>query len=198
MSRYLAVALPLLLTACGASAQPVSGQYGPLLISVADGRISAVFVDAVGGSGPGGAPQFLCATLLDGQAAGDSAALRAWLPDDPERISGELHAGGETIVLRLDENPPGCAMASSLTGEGQRLLRTSAHPDWIGAGLVTAERAVLHPEPQATSGRRTPYLVAWNAVAIIAERGAWVQVEYVGGKQPVRGWLRRSDLAVAG
>lgn len=191
-------ALPLLLLACQADAQqPVSGQYGPLLIAAAEGRVHGVFVEAIGGAGPGGAPQFLCATLLDGKVTGDSVAVQAWLPDDPERISGELAIAGDSVTLRLDENPPGCAMASNLAGEGQRLPRTATHADWIAVGLVTAERAILHRQPAATDGARTPYLVEWDAVAIIEQQGDWVQVEYVGGTRPVRGWLNRAELAVA-
>lgn len=197
MLKHLALSVPLALAACHASAQPTSGRYGPLLIAVADGRVAGVFVDAAGGTGPGDAPQFLCATLLAGPIAGNSAAVQAWLPDDPELISGDLLVRDDAAVLRLEENPPGCAMASSLIGKGQRLHRTSAHPDWIGVALVTADRAILHPEPRAAGERRTPYLVTWDAVGIVENRGEWVLVEYVGGGRPTRGWLRRSDLAMA-
>ncbi len=61
------------------------------------------------------------------------------------------------------------------------LLFDEPHPDWIGAGLVTAERAILHPEPAEAAGRKRPYLVAFDPVAVLARRPGWVRVAYLDG-----------------
>jgi hypothetical protein len=135
--------------------------------------------------------------LLDGRVSGDGAEVEAWLPDDPERISGTLQTTASDAVLRLDENPPGCAMAANMTGEGQRWPLDEARPDWIGAGLVIVDRAVLYPEPAADAARRRPYLIEWDAVAVLERRDGWAHVEFVDADTPARGWLRLSELALA-
>jgi hypothetical protein len=73
-------------------------------------------------------------------------------------------------------------------------LLSARGKNWIGVGMVSADRAVLRPTPAATS-RRTPYLVHFDPMVILQRQRAWVQLTSLGGKTPVTGWLQKSDRA---
>ncbi len=196
MKQTIAVAA-ILAAATVAHAEPVSGWYGGILLVVDDGRLSGVVSDMARDHATDHAPHFMCRTLVGGRVDGVGAQVEAWLPDDPARIPGTLRMEGPDVRVRLDENPPGCAMVSNMIGEGQRWRLEEARPDWIGVGLVTAERTVLHRSPAEEAGRERPYLVEWDAVAVLERREDWVHVEYVESDTPARGWVKPSDLALA-
>ncbi|MCO6393042.1 hypothetical protein GTW25_18640 [Aliihoeflea aestuarii] len=196
MKRFALIA-GLLLASAAAHAQPVSGWYGPLLLVTDGDRLSGVVADMARGNGTEDAPQFLCVSFIKGRFNGGVADIEAWLPDDSERIAGTLRMEEADIRVQLSDNPPGCAMISSMNGEGQRWWLEEAHPDWIGVGLVAAERAVLYPEPTEDADRERPYLIEWQAVAVLQQRESWVQVEYVAVEPAIRGWVKSSDLALA-
>ncbi|MHB2263868.1 hypothetical protein [Aliihoeflea sp. PC F10.4] len=197
MKRSLVLAVAMAITTISHAA-PVSGRYGPTLLVVDGKHLSGVIGDTARGNGTDEAPQFMCRALVTGRFDGDVAELVAWLPDDPQRIAGTLTRDGADIHVRLDENPPGCGMVSNMTGDGQRWWLEEARPDWIAVGIVTTERAILHSEPTEDTERERPYLVEWDVVAVLEQRGDWARVEYVQSDPLARGWIKVSDLALAG
>ena len=82
---------------------------------------------------------------------------------------------------------------SDMTHADFTLSRIQAGNDWVGVALVQSHRAILHAAPAADT-RHVPYLVAFDAVAVLARQPGWVQVRYLGNDKPVTGWLRASDL----
>lgn len=191
----------LLLAAVGPSSasQPLSGSYGPLALAVgSDGSVHGVFAERRVGNGTPEAPQFGCLFLLEGRMEGGSARVVTWFPGDAERIGGELRLGVEPS-LRLEENHGGCLMTTGdMRDEPYDLLLDEERNDWIGAGLVTAERAVLRPEPVDAPGRTRPYLVRFDPVAVLARQPGWVRVEYLEAADGrVTGWLREDDVALS-
>ncbi|ALN75013.1 hypothetical protein [Aureimonas sp. AU20] len=195
---FLGLVLLLLVSVVPSSAsQSQSGRYGPLALIVRDdGMIHGVFAEQRVGNGTLDAPQFGCLFLLEGRTEGERARVDTWFPGEVEHIRGELRLGAAPS-LRLEENHGGCLMASGdMKDAPYELHLDERRADWIGAGLVTAERAILHPEPIDAPGRKRPYLVQFDPVAVLSQRPGWVRVEYLaaaGG--PVTGWLRDADVA---
>ncbi|RIY01428.1 hypothetical protein D3218_08725 [Aureimonas flava] len=182
----------------GAS-KPLSGSYGPLALAVGDdGSVHGVFAERRVGNGSVDAPQFSCLFLLEGRLEGDSADVDTWVPGEVDRIGGELRLGAEP-TLRLEENHGGCLMTTGdMRDAPYDLLLDEPRADWIGAGLVTAERAILRPSPSDAPGSRRPYLVRFDPVAVLARRPGWIHVEYLeaaGGR--VTGWLREADVTLS-
>ncbi|WP_182422388.1 hypothetical protein [Aureimonas sp. ME7] len=181
------------------ASQPMSGSYGPLALVVGDdGSVHGVFAERQIGNGTPEAPQFDCLFLLVGHVEGDRADVVTWFPGKAERIGGELHLGAEPS-LRLAENHGGCLMTTGdMKGAPYDLLLDERREDWIGAGLVAAERAILHPSPTNAPGRSRPYLVRFDPVAVLAQRPGWIHVEYLEATdRPVTGWLREADVVLS-
>ncbi len=190
----------LLLASVPSSASPMlSGSYGPLALIVGeDGAVNGVFAERRVGNGTPEAPQFGCLFLLEGRLEGGEADVVTWFPGEAERIRGELRLGAEPN-LQLEKNHGGCLMASGdMRDAPYDLLLDERRDDWIGAGLVTAGRAILHPSPPAAPGRRRPYLVRFDPVAVLARRPGWIHVEYLEAADGrVTGWLREADVTLS-
>ncbi len=78
------------------------------------------------------------------------------------------------------------------------LVLDEPRAEWIGAGLVTAERAVLRGKPDGRSRLTRPYLTKFDAIAILERRPGWVRAQYLGANRgTVSGWLRESEVAVS-
>lgn len=174
----------------------VSGRYGPLAITVVHDRVHGVFAEQRIGNGNEDSPQFSCLFLIEGQLDHGQAKVTTWFPGEPERIAGTLMLGRDSS-LRLDENHGGCLMTTGdMKDAPYTLSLDEPRADWIGAGLVTAKRAVLRSSPSARSPRTRPYLVKFDAIAVLEQRPGWVRVEYLGSEdRPVRGWLQDSEVA---
>ena len=200
--RLSFLSLGALLLACVAptsASQPLSGSYGPLALAISDdGLVQGVFAERRVGNGTPEAPQFGCLFLLGGHLEDGRADVVTWLPGEAERIGGELRLG-EKPSLQLLENHGGCLMTTGdMRDAPYDLLLDERRDDWIGAGLVTAHRAILHPSPTDAPGRRRPYLVRFDPVAVLARRPGWIHVEYleaVDGR--VTGWLRETDVSLS-
>jgi hypothetical protein len=133
----LALAFPSL------SCATASGQYGPLAIVVLDDRVHRVFAEGRVGNGSQDSPQFSCLFLLEGRLDRNLARVTTWFPGEPERIGGTLLLGKDA-GLQLEENHGGCLMTSGdMKAAPYTLSLDEPREDWIGAGLVTAKRAVL-------------------------------------------------------
>ncbi len=196
-SSLLIAALLWASVAPSAASRTLSGRYGPLALAVAaDGSVHGVFAERRIGNGTPDTPQFGCLFLLDGRLQGETAIVTTWLPGQAERMSGVLRLGAAPS-LQLEGNPGGCLMTSGdMTDAPYALTFDEPRANWIGTGLVTAERAILHPEPVERPARERPYLVRLDPVAILARRPGWSRVEYLeAGPRPVTGWLRDGDLA---
>lgn len=191
----------LLLTSLvpSSASQTLSGRYGPLALAVAlDGSVYGVFAEQRVGNGTLDAPQFNCLFLLEGRMDGDAAFVTTWFPDEAERIRGTLRLGRDPS-LQLDENPGGCLMTSGdMKDAPYGLIFDETHANWIGMGLVTRERAILYPEPVEATGRKRPYLVEFDPVAVVKRRPGWTRVEYLdGAAKPATGWVRDGDVALS-
>lgn len=189
--------LLLALTVPSLASAASSGRYGSLAIAVVKDRVHGVFAEGRAGNGTPEQPQFSCLFLFEGHVDRAQARIVTWYPGEPERIAGTLRLGKEAS-LQLDENHGGCLMATGdMKNAAFVLSMDTPRSDWIGAGLVTAKRAVLHREPDARSTQTRPYLVELDAIAILEQRPGWVRAEFLGSERPVVGWLRQSEVAVS-
>lgn len=181
-----------------ASAETLSGRYGPLLLAVRDGEARGVFSEGRVGNGDEDAPQFSCLFLLKGVVANERVDVGTWFPGEAERIAGVLDLG-TVPSLKLAENHGGCLMTSGdMTTEPYRLGADERHPDWIDVGLVIAAKAILRPEPRDDPKRKRPYLVEFDAVAVLEQRAGWVRVTFVATDgPPTTGWLRGDEVATS-
>ena len=171
-----------------------SGQYNALTLAVVDGAVTGTFFDARGSVGPGGAAQLSCVFLLRGRLEGDRAKIDTWAPGGKERIAGELVFKGNDVMIKLVKDQPGCGMTGDdMVSEFYKASGTMKGIGWIGVATVSVERAAFRPAPNAPAPRR-PYIVENDPVVILARKGEWVRVTYIGGRKPVTGWLRRDEL----
>lgn len=176
----------------------VSGRYGPLAITVVHDRVHGVFAEQRIGNGNEHSPQFSCLFLIEGQLDHGQAKVATWLPGEPERIPGTLILGTNPS-LQVDENHGGCLMTTGdMKDASYGLSFDEPRVGWIGAGLVTAKRAVLQAKPKPRSRKTRPYLVEFDAIAVLEQRPGWVRVEYLGSEgRPIRGWLQDSEVAAS-
>jgi hypothetical protein len=176
-------------------AAPVSGRYGPLLLSVRDGQVNAVFSEWRVGNGTVDAPQFSCLFLIKGRLTGSQAAIDTWFPGDGEHIRGTLDLGSKPGI-QLSENHGGCSMTSGdMVAAPYTLDLDQAQPRWIGAGIVTRPRVFLRRKPADQARRSGPYLVEFDSFAVIDQRGAWLYIAYVDADgPPVTGWVRKDEV----
>jgi hypothetical protein len=163
-----------------------------------DDRVHGVFAEGRVGNGRQDSPQFSCLFLLAGRMDGNLARVTTWFPGEPERIGGTLRLGTDA-GLQLEENHGGCLMTSGdMKAAPYTLSLDEPREDWIGAGLVTAKRAVLRRKLDERSRQTRPYLVEFDAIAILERRPGWVRAEYLGAERgTVSGWLRDSEVAVS-
>ena len=191
---YLTAALLIAGPGQTAAKATLFGQYDGLLLDVQGNRVTGVFTTSARGIGTDDAPQFSCAFLLHGRLNRGTAAIETWTPGDDAIIPGQLTVAGGTASLRLQQDQDGCAMAGGdMVRSDFTLTRSQPGDGWIGVAMVRSRQAVLHAAP-AADNRHAPYLVAFNAVAVLARQPGWVKVRYLGNVKPITGWLRDSDL----
>ena len=194
--RHVLLVMATLLTGLPASAaENPSGRYGELLLSVQNNQVTAVFATSRGiGPYAPGTPMFSCAFLLQGDLHQGHADITSWTQGEKTVIKGELTLVPREARLRLESSQPGCAMAAGpMVQEDYVMRRDSPGPDWIGVGMVGSERATLQSAP-GQHLRRTPYLVRYDAVAVLQRQPGWAKVRFYNGNKPVTGWLRETEL----
>ena len=197
MIRPGAMVALILLTGVARAQPPLSGVYDGMLISARGGEVTGAYSTSIRGNGSDAAPQFSCAFLLRGRLMGGRADVTTWTPGDPNTVAGRLVLTPKAAALRLEQEQDGCAMSGAdMVRSDFTLDREQDGTAWIAVRMVQAKRAVLHATPGADE-RRTPYLVAYDPVAVLAARPGWLQVRFYGGAKPVTGWLRRSELVPA-
>ena len=194
MKAPVLAAILAMLSAAASAKATLSGLYDGMLLAVQGDRVTGAFTTTRRGNGTEAGPQFSCAFLLRGRLAGGQAAIETWTPGDDDIVPGQLAVADGSARLRLQQDQDGCGMAAGdMVRSDYTLTRSQVGPGWLGVGIVKARRAVLHASP-AVDTRQVPYLVGFDAVAVLARRPGWVQVRYLGSGQPVTGWLAASDL----
>ncbi len=177
-------------------AAPMSGVYGGLVLAVNGAHISGAFSEQRRGNGSDAAPQFSCEFLFHGRIypGTSTAQLITASEDGNQAISGRIAFGLDAIKLGLNSEPDGCGMTSGdMVASPYEATRDAAGVGWIGAALVRASRVSLRRTPAAAPPAK-PYLVRGDAVALLARRGVWVEVEFVGGSKSATGWLPASAV----
>lgn len=180
-----------------AVAQPAarSGLYDTLTLAVAGSTVSGAFFDQRGVPGPGGAPPFSCLFLLRGSRVGDIAQVATWVPGDVRSIPGELRFTTDGATLKLAGAHGGCGMTSGdMVARPYAVARGAEGADWREVGMVAAKRSVFHREP-GIPAPHAPFVVRFDPIVILDRRADWVRARYLGGAQPLTGWLRATDLA---
>jgi hypothetical protein len=113
MKRLSTLAFAVTLLASPAVAAPsLSGQYGPLLLSVQGAAVTGAFSETRVGNGTDAAPQFSCIFQLSGTLKGGKAHVVTWYPGQAP-IAGELSLGSDGVSLTLKEDQPGCGMTEA-------------------------------------------------------------------------------------
>jgi len=176
---------------------PMPGQYGQLFIAIRGGAVYGVFSESRIGNGTDRAPQFSCIFLMQGPLVDNKASVQTWFPADKQRISGTLELGSNPS-LKLTENHPGCEMTSGdMVSERYSLMLDTRHDEWIGVGIVTEKKAVLRKESSDAGRKRSPYLVKFDAFAVLERKPGWVRVQYLGENDDVTGWVRDQEVSTA-
>ena len=73
------------------------------------------------------------------------------------------------------------------------MRRDNPGTDWVGVGMIGNERSTLQSKPGQRL-RRTPYLVQYDAVAILQRQPGWAKIRFFNSNKPVTGWLRETEL----
>jgi hypothetical protein len=180
-----------------AAAPSLSGQYGPLLISVQGNRVTGALSQPRIGNGSEDAPQFSCAFQLEGQLKLGKAQIVTWYGDQPPTIAGVLTLDTSGASLQLKDNQPGCGMSvGDIVSQPYQNGQDNADTGWIGTRLVAVPKAIIVTAPNAKPGR-TPYVVQDDAIAVLAVQGDWIKIAYPGPTKLVQGWVKASDLSSA-
>jgi len=173
----------------------ITSSYGPLILTVTGKTVVGTFFDGRGEPGVSGIPPFTCIFMLTGRIEGTRARIVTWTPGDKASIPGELVLDKSEASITLRDNQAGCDTAGDdMVSAPWTGTLTKTDPSWIGVAMVAADRAVLQPQPK-NSVRRSPYLIRFDPVVILERHMEWVKVGYVTAERPVKGWLRRSELA---
>ena len=177
----------------GVFGQAKSGLYGNLTLGVDGTTVTGVFSDARVGNGTDDAPQFSCLFLLRGTLDGSVAKVTAWLPPEKATTGGTLTFEKESVKLRLEGDPPGCAATGDEFASAAYEEPSMMDGKWTSVRLVTADSADVRQAPVDGSSRKTR-LSKGEVVVIYRRIGAWLEGEDLNASRPVRGWLRESDL----
>lgn len=180
--------------AIGAFAQAKSGLYGNLTLGVDGTTVTGVFSDARVGNGTEDAPQFSCLFLLSGTLDGSAAKVTVWLPPEKAATSGTLTFEKDSVKLRLEGDPPGCAATGDEFASEAYEETSVMNGKWTSVRLVTADSADVRQAPVNGSSRKTR-LSKDEVVVIYRKIGPWLEGEDLNAQRAVRGWLRVSDLA---
>jgi len=195
MAAFLALATPVLV--CAKSASPpdagiVSGDYDTLLIGVdpATRIVTGYFQDSTG------AGQFSCIFYLAGKPHGPNTPIRTWFPETPaDVIPGTLAREGRgKLKVALSNEHGGCWNVRHFADKDQpaEFDLETAHP-WISIAVVKSNKAWFYDTPGSVA-HRTAYMVQGDGAGVRAIRGEWLLVDFVGGRKPVSGWIRTSDV----
>ncbi|HEX4199333.1 MAG TPA: hypothetical protein VHZ26_18000 [Caulobacteraceae bacterium] len=192
-----ALALFAALVPLHAATAPLSGQYGPLLISVQGDLVTGALSQPRVGNGSDAAPQFSCAFQLAGHLKLGKAQVVTWYADQTPTIAGVLTLDAGGAGLQLKDNQPGCAMSvGDMVDQPYQNGQDNADAGWIGTRLVAVPKAIIVAAPNARPGR-TPYVVQDDAVAVLAVQGDWIKIAYPGPTKLVQGWVKASELSSA-
>lgn len=182
-----------------ASADLASGVYdGSLLIGFepATGVVSGYFREEQGKQ-----PSFSCIFYLRGRLQGAEAAIKTYFPETPTEkvIKGRLavEAGGR-LRIRLAEEHGGCWNVQHFADEKEPAEFMLDGPRrWRSVAVVRSDKAYFFDGP-ASGSHRNAYLVKGDGVGVRAAQPGWLQVDFVGGRRTVSGWIRQSDVYPAG
>jgi len=174
--------------------QAKSGLYGNLTLGVDGGTVTGVFSDARIGNGTEDAPQFSCLFLLRGTLDGSTAKVTAWSPPEKAATGGTLSFAKDTVQLRLDGDPTGCAAMGDEFASAAYEEPSVMDGKWTAVRLVSVGSADVREAPVDSSSRKTR-LSKGEVVVIYRKIGPWVEGEDLNARRAVRGWLRESDLA---
>jgi hypothetical protein len=180
-----------------ASAAPsLSGQYGPMLVAVVGDSITGAFSETRVGNGTDAAPQFSCFFQLSGTLKAGKAQVVAWTPGEAP-TAGQLSLSSDGLSLQLKEDQPGCGMTeANMVDQAWTSMQDKPASGWIGTRLIAAKKAVIRKTATAKPGR-TPYVVQYDAVAVLAVQGGAVQIAYPGPDTTITGWVNAADLTPA-
>ena len=114
---------------------------------------------------------------------------------DGQTTSGSLKPDGNGVMLKVVKGRelPGCGMVlMPEIAQGLSLERLFA-ANWVGLRQVTSSRAYFSSAPSEQKQLKS-FVVKGDVVGVLAEKDAWLNVEYVraDGKRTA-GWLRKSD-----
>lgn len=134
-----------------------------------------------------------CSFFLSGQAGAGTIPILTWRN---EVFPGTLQAADRSVRLQIERGRehPGCAavlLPQIASGIG---LDRVAEARWTALRRIASYRSHFHSEPQQANRLRA-FVVRGDVVGVLAERGDWLQVEYLGPKARTSGWIRARDTA---
>jgi len=142
-----------------------------------------------------GQKQFSCVFALTGKLGGSSTPIQTYSPDTPsDGIRGVfLQSTRRQFTILLSAEHDGCWNVQHFSEKKRPVqfeLRV-AYP-WISVAVIKSARAYLFDS--IGSGPRRAFLVEGDGVGVRAVRRQWLQVDFIGGRKPVSGWIRKSDV----
>ena len=178
-----------------ASAGVTSGAYEDALLIGFDpmtGMVSGYFREERGER-----PSFSCIFYLKGPLQGAQASIETYFPETPAEdvIKGRLVVTAQDrLQIRLTEEHGGCWNVQHFADEKEaaEFALQAAHP-WRTIAVVKSQKAYVFDAPGGAAHRRA-YLVRGDGVGVRAAQPGWLQVDFPGGRRPVSGWIKRSDV----
>ena len=167
-----------------------SGDYGGEMLIAVDpaSHIVRGYYQSSTGNG-----RFNCIFYFSGKVNG---AIRSYFPETPEEVvMGTLSRESDgSLSVRLATEHGGCWNVQHFADKDQPAEFTlqTAYP-WVAVAVIKSARAHLYDSP-ANAVPRKSYVVKGDGVGIRAQRPGWLQVDFLGGGKPVRGWIRSSDV----
>lgn len=188
-SGMIIAAAVSLVTACGAAAQPVGGQFEMFDVAVNGNRIVGRYLEEQASGSR------TCSFTFSGTLRPDGrAAVTARGPGGPP-APGTLSLRGDELTLALPQvnGFNGCFVPR---GEPLSGSRTSTAA-WTDLARVTAPRARFRPAPNGKPSAR--YVVRGDVVGVLRRSGGAMLVEYASGEgRPVRGWIGGTEAQLIG
>lgn len=142
-----------------------------------------------------GQKQFSCVFALTGKLRGRSTPIQTFYPDTPsDVIRGEfVKSTRSRFTLLLSAEHDGCWNVQHFSDKQRPVqfdLRV-AYP-WISVAVIKRTRAYLFNA--INSGPRRAFLIKGDGVGVRTVRGQWLQIDFIGGRKPISGWIRQSDV----
>jgi len=196
--RSLLIALTIALSCgCAAAAESAltiaSGDYGDGMLIGFDPSTKAVRGYFSSETGQG---RFNCIFYLKGRLSSSPASISTYFPETPnDKINGKLLVKAhDSVLVRLSTEPGGCWNVLHFADDDQpaEFTLVAKHP-WVSIAVIKSDRAYFFDAP-AASVHRKAYLVQGDAVGVRGVQPGWLQVDFVGGRKMVSGWVRQSDV----